>query len=460
MSSATRQTLRERELELGSLRQGLSRACASEGSLFVIEGPAGVGKTELLREARLAAERIGVTPLHARGSELEQQFAFGVVRQLLERTIDESATDLEVFAGAAYPAARLFRSEQRPSGASDVGFEALHSLYWLTVNLSDRGPLLMLADDCQWADPDSLRFLSYLTQRIEGLPIAIVVAGRPPDSSASEAAGLWAQVASRPAAIALYPRPLSESASVALARERLGASADEEFCRACHTATGGNPLFLRELLRGLDAAGVVPSADAASEVQSVGPSVVSRFVLHRLAALGPSATELARSVAVLGDDSELQLAARVAALPEAAARESADDLVRADIFDGGERLGFVHPIVRAALYEDLAPGERHARHAAVAQALAAADAAPERVTVHLLLTTPTGDPSRVRTLRAAAAGAAQRGAPRAAAVRLRRALEESPDDQERAEILAELGNYEIAAAEFQTAEEHLQACLL
>src|SRR5439155_1468565 len=82
----------------------------------------------------------------------------------------------------------------------------------------------------------------------------------------------------------------------------------EEFCRACHTATGGNPLFLRELLRALAAAEVVPSAAAASAVQDVGPAVVSRFVLHRLAALGPAATELARAVAVLGDDSEPLLA--------------------------------------------------------------------------------------------------------------------------------------------------------
>jgi hypothetical protein len=62
----------------------------------------------------------------------------------------------------------------------------------------------------------------------------------------------------------------------------------------------------------------------------------------------------------------------------------------------------VHPIVRAALYEDLAPGERHTRHAAVAEALTAAGAPPERVTAHLLLTTPNAEARRVRTLRAAA----------------------------------------------------------
>ena len=184
----------------------------------------------------------------------------------------------------------------------------MHSLYWLLVNLADRSPVLVLVDDCQWADHDSLRFLSYLAPRIEGLPIAMLLAGRP---VVDEAGSLWAQVASRPSAVALYPRPLSESAAAALARERLGTEAADEFCRACHTATGGNPLFLRELLGALDAAGIEPSAAAASEVQTVGPAAVSRFVLHRLATLGPAASELARAVAVLGDECDFQLAARV-----------------------------------------------------------------------------------------------------------------------------------------------------
>src|SRR5438270_70480 len=70
-----------------------------------------------------------------------------------------------------------------------------------------------------------------------------------PEAGGDEAGVLWVQLASRPAAAALYPRPLSGSAAVTLAREHLGAEAAEEFCRACHTATGGNPLFLRELLR-------------------------------------------------------------------------------------------------------------------------------------------------------------------------------------------------------------------
>ena len=430
-----------------------------DGTLLLIEGPAGVGKTEVGREARVAAERAGVMPLDARGSALEQPFAFGVVRQLLEPVIGEPLSGSGLFAGAAGAAARLFVTDERHSAGDDAAFAALHSLYWLVVNLADAHPLLVLADDCQWADPESLRFLAYLAQRVEGLPIAMILTGRPPDSGDGEGASLWSEMTSRPSAIALYPRPLSPSAALELVRERLGSEADEEFCRACHTATGGNPLFLGELLRGLRAAGIVPSAAAAGEVQSVGPAAVSRFVLHRLAALGPAATALARTVAVLGDDTEVPLAAQVSKLSEDAARDAADDLVRGDIFARGERLGFVHPIVRAALYEDLAPGERHARHAAVAEALTAAGAPPDRVTAHLLLTTPNGDARRVRTLRAAATGAARRGAPQAAVTRLRRALEESPAEQERVEILTELARSELAAMQFEAAEEHLHAAL-
>ena len=449
----------EREREIGTLREGLDHACAGEGVLLLIEGPAGVGKTELTREARIAAERAGIALLQARGSELEQPFAFGAVRQLLEPVIGAPSRGLELFAGAAAPAARLFDLEERRSTDTDVGFEALHSLYWLVVNLADHTPALVLVDDCQWVDRDSLRFLAYLAQRVEDLPIAMVLAGRSPESTVDEGTALWAQIAARPAAVAMYPRPLSESAAIALTRERLGTEAAEEFCRSCHTATGGNPLFLGELLRALEAAGVVPSADAAGEVQAVGPAAVSRFVLHRLAVLGAPATQLARAVAVLGDDSELTLAARMAGVSEDLARAAGDELVRADIFNRAERLGFVHPIVRAALYEDLTPGERQALHAAAARALAMEGASPERVTAHLLLTVPTGDPQRVQTLRAAAISAAHRGAPQAAVVRLCRALLEAPKPPERAEILTQIGRYEVAAMEFANAEEHLREAL-
>ena len=271
-----------------------------------------------------------MTPLEARGSELEQPFAFGIVRQLLEPTIGEAPERAELFAGAAGPAARLFEPDEWQAPGAEVGFEALHSLYWLVVNLADRGPLLVSVDDCQWVDHGSLRFLAYLAQRIEGLRVAMLLAGRHRIRHGRRGVRYghrWRRV---PRGVCCIPG--AERVRLSGGAGALGAEAAEEFCRACHRATGGNPLFLRELLSALDAAGVVPSAGAAGEVQAAGPAAVSRFVLHRLATLGPAAGELARAVAVLGDDSEPQLAGRVSGLSEDAVRAAADDLVRADIF--------------------------------------------------------------------------------------------------------------------------------
>ena len=425
----------------------------------VVEGPPGVGKTRLLADARADARHSGVLVLDGRGVELEREFAFGVARQLLEPTIfgleeDERA---RLFEGAARLAARLFDPDPDDATGIDASFATLHGLYWLMVNLADRAPVLICVDDAQWADAQTLRFLDYLAHRIEGLAVSMILAGRPPNPGEED--GLWSELAAQPTATALLPQPLSEEGVRTLVRERLGPESADEFCAACHLATRGNPLFLRELLAALRASGVTPSADATGEVTSLGSAAVSRFVLRRLSALGPESTELARAVAVLGDRADLPIAARVAGLDVDTARDVADALVRADVLTPSEILGFIHPVVRAAIYEDLAPGERQLRHAAAADILAGTGAAAERVAAHLLLTAPAQDHGRARMLRAAAQSAAARGVPETAAVYLRRALDEPPPDDERGGVLAELGSCELAAMQFSAAEGHLQTAV-
>src|ERR671910_777425 len=95
--------LLEREGDLAGLGGLLADARAGEGRLAVIEGPAGIGKTRLLEEARAATGGLGLDVLHARGGELERDFGFGVVRQLLEPrvAVAEESERAELFAGAA-----------------------------------------------------------------------------------------------------------------------------------------------------------------------------------------------------------------------------------------------------------------------------------------------------------------------------------------------------------------------
>ena len=456
--------LLERTYELDVLGRAVARAARGAGGIVLIEGGPGLGKSRLAESARAAARDAGLLVLRARGAELEREFAFGVARQLFESALaglDAGEREALLDGPAEAAAGRLSDpgdgGGDRPGAAGDAGAAMLHGLYRLTAALARRTPLLLAVDDAHWADDPTLRFLDYLARRIDELPALLVATGDGAEPAQHD--GLWHRLAAEPAAETLRPRPLGHDAVRDLVRERLGAEAAPEFCVACELATRGNPLFLRELLGALDEAGLAPTASAASEVPAVGPPAVARFVRARLLRLGPEATRLARAAAVCGDGTEPAIAREVADLGEAAAHEAADGLVRAEVLAPDERLGFVHPIVRAAIESDFAPGERSALHQRAAAALTAAGAAPERVAAHLLRTPAAGDHERAAVLRAAATGALARGAAATAVEYLRRALAEPPAPADLPQVLAELGRWEVAAQRFAAAEEHLRAVL-
>ena len=152
--------------------------------MLVIEGRSGVGKNALLAELRSRAGEAGMAVYSARGSELEGELAFGVVRQLFEATgqaREEAEPGSGLFDGAAALAAPVlgFTGPEKSGGQ----FAALHGLYWLAANLAGRAPLLLALDDAHWADVPSLRWLSYLQTRVEGLPILLALTTRPAGSA-------------------------------------------------------------------------------------------------------------------------------------------------------------------------------------------------------------------------------------------------------------------------------------
>ena len=152
--------LLERSEELARIESALAEARSGRGTFVVIEGPAGIGKTALLAAARTAAADGGMRVLRSRGTELERDFAFGVVRQLFEPPLAE-ASELEradLLQGAAGVAARAARASGRSRGGRpassgvDPSFAILHGLYWLCANLAAAGPLCFVVDDAHWAD--------------------------------------------------------------------------------------------------------------------------------------------------------------------------------------------------------------------------------------------------------------------------------------------------------------------
>ena len=243
----------------------LAAARDGAGGIVVLEGAAGIGKTRLLQAARERAGALGLEAVAARGAELERGFAYGVARQLFERPLAAAGADGLLTGSAALAAPAL--SVAPDAEPVDFGLSVAHGLYWLTVNLAERRPLLLAVDDAHWADEPSLRFLVYLARRLEGLPVALVLTTRP----GGEALAL-AELAREPLAAALHPQPLSEAAVAALLAAAYERAPDAGFAAACAASTGGNPFLLRELVRALRADGVEPVDAEVATVRSLGPA--------------------------------------------------------------------------------------------------------------------------------------------------------------------------------------------
>jgi hypothetical protein len=394
--------------------------------------------------------------LAARGSQLEREFSYGVVRQLFEPLlafVPREERD-ELLAGAAELAAPIFDPAQLGAEPdADSSLAMLHGLFWLTANLAGRRPALLAIDDLHWCDPSSLRWLAYLLPRLEGLSLLIVVGLRPAEPRPDLA--LLRRITTDPLATVLRPGALSEEATGELMRHAFASDVEPAFRAAIHEAGGGNPLLVRELANALAGEGLAPTAANVHRLRDLGGQAVSRAVSLRLSHLSAEATKLAQAVAILGEDADPGQAAALAGLDEATAADVAADLERVEILRRDVAYAFVHPVVGTAVYAELAAAEKDRGHRQAAGLLATSGAEPERIAAQLLLATPRGDEWAVSALRAAARSAITRGVPDSAVAYLRRALEEPPGN-ETAEVLYELGEAE-AGMGAPEALEHLAA---
>jgi DNA-binding CsgD family transcriptional regulator len=446
----------ERDAELAALTAAAGEAVAGEGRLVVVEGPAGIGKTRLVRAVRRhASDELGTGVLAARGTELEAHIAFGIVRQLLDPVVfalPEPERE-ELFKGSARLARSVLGEPEADGGASGADrYSKISGLFWLVSALTRRGPLALAVDDAQWADEPSLEFLAFLARRLEALPLLLVVATRPAQQSPSH---LSAALVVEPGALVLRPAPLSPASVETLVSRAVGGAADEDFTAACLEATGGNPFLLSELLREVRARRIPPTAQAARRVGSLALGGVSAVVELRLAQMPAEARVLAEAVAVLVDRVSPTAAARLAGLDADSRGRAESALVRAGLLEDRGGLCFAHPLLRATVLQGISPTRRARLHAAAVNLLADRGAAPEELATHLLHVETAGDPHTVATLRAAAARAGSLGAPATAAGYLERALVEPPEHDVRCAVLTEFGRAE-AHAGLVAAVEHLR----
>jgi DNA-binding CsgD family transcriptional regulator len=429
-------SLVERDRELSVLRDAIAAVGDGTGRVILIEGPPGIGKSSLLRVSVELAGTAGLGRLRARGEPLEQRFAYGLVRQLLEPALSTLAA--KPVSGAEREAARILLGVSRSPREEEPGSGDVlhHGLYWIVAGLAERRPLLVAVDDAQWADGPSLRWLASLARRLDDLAVLLVVAARGDGSGAD---GDWQSLAASAAASLLTLEPLTPSAVGQMLETRLHAAIDPAVMRAAHDRTGGNPLLVGALL------GALTGEATVERVAATMPPSIARIVSARLAALACGARELAQAVAVLGDGAALCEAAALAGIEPEAAAGLASELIGADVLCDGSSLTFRHAVVREAVLDGLTVPLRRAAHHRAAALLRESGAPLQRIAAQLLPGETRGEPWAVEVLRAAASEAVDRGAPDVAAELLARALQEPPAAGQRAAILAELGTAELHA---------------
>ncbi|MCZ0974623.1 AAA family ATPase [Streptomyces albulus] len=217
--------LYERESELARIDAAVRQAREGRSSVLLLTGPLGIGRSTLLQEAG-AAPPGDLRVLRANAAPMEQDFAYGIVHQLLGPLLSDGLPALG--------------DHEAPDSEA-----VLHGLRSLLADASATVPVLLLVDDLQWVDLPSLRWLAYLVRRAHGMRVALVCTLRDGDPRAEHP--LVGDLAD--AADLLHLAPLSLDGTRALIHHHLGEVAAACYAQACHDTCGGNPLFLQSVLR-------------------------------------------------------------------------------------------------------------------------------------------------------------------------------------------------------------------
>jgi DNA-binding CsgD family transcriptional regulator len=449
--------LLEREQALGALDEVLEAATEGTGRGLLIVGHPGMGKTRLHEAALDATRSRGLRVLRAAGNELEQNLALGVAAQVARASLSEldpERRQATLHESPSIVQALLGKGLLEPLPGPDHHLPVAHALFSLVADALQDEPGLLTIDDLHWADPASLEFVLYVLQRLDELPLSLVLTMRP---------GLHEEVGDTLDLIITHRHvtvqmltPLGTDAVSRLVTEAIGQRADARLVAVCEQSTAGNPFYLRELLLALRDEQHLDPGQLAERARSLAPDAVTRSVRVRIGRLGADAGALARAVAVLGDDVPVRQAAALANMEIPRASAAADALASAEILLAREPLRFVHPLVSHSVTADIPASELASRHLAAARLLDEEASEPERVAAHLLMGRAQGSPWAVERLRAAAREAAARSAPHSVVRYLERALEEPPPAELRGEILAELGRAEARLGSSRSAE-HLAA---
>jgi len=446
-----------RAAEIEVLDQALGRAASGQSAVVLIQGEAGIGKTRLLHEALARARGRGLRVVSGRAEELEQTRPFGLVADVFgcirSAPDPRRAAIADMLAGGGAEGGPI-------TVTSDPGlrFRAVDAFADLAEDLALAGPLVIGADDLQWADPSSLLTLAALGRRLADLPVALIGCLRqwPHGPELDRLAVTLAAAGARH----LVLGGLADEAVAGLVAETVAARPGRGLL-ATMTSAAGNPLFVTELLRTLAEEGVIETAGGRADVTDMPlPPTLRLTILRRISFL-PAETLLAlQAASVLGTGFSLTDLATVTGRPSLDLSVLLGHAITASVLeDDGTRLRFRHDLIRDSIYDDLPVSIRRGLHREAGLRLAQAGAPALQVAEQLARGATSGDTETIGWLTRAAREVAPRS-PDVAADLLGRAARLTPAaDPRHDRMLAEQASSLMLAGRIAEAETACRALL-
>ncbi|MFC5176037.1 helix-turn-helix transcriptional regulator [Nocardioides taihuensis] len=428
--------LRGRAREQAALDELLDRARSGSGSVLVLRGEPGAGKSALVADTVARAE--GFTVLRAQGVESEAPLAFAALHQLL-RPVTAHLDDVPAPQAAALRAA---------FGEVDASVGDRHLVFLATLSLlseaASRQPVLAVVDDAHWLDDASTAALLFTARRLEGEPVAMLLAAREGEQATEHDLP------------ALRVSGVDEASADEIVADQAPGPVAPEVRAELLAATGGNPLGLVELTRALTAeqlSGRERLPDRLPVTSSIERAFLDRY--HRL----PPDARTLLLLAAADDSGRTSTVVRAAGAlgvgPEALDEAEESGLVTSR--DGD--LALRHPLVRSAVYGATTTTRRRQAHRALADALAGTPY-DDRRAWHLAASVDEPDDEVVAALDEAATRARRRGGHEAAAAAWARAAELTPDPEARARRLLAAAQSSLAAGRPLETEQLVRAALV
>ena len=376
-----------RESEMALLTGLIREVARGRGSSVLIEGEPGIGKSALVRAAVAEAPEAGCQVFWGAGDELGQ--ALPLLPLLDGLHVREPSTNPR-----RNTIVRLLRGEVTADRGTDVPAVLAEQLLALVAEQCTVRPTILVVDDLQWADQASITLWGRLARSARQMPLLLVGMMRPVPLR-DELLALRRVVGD---AARIQLTALTEAAVADLVAALAEGTPDGNLLRLADGAAG-NPLYVAELVAALarSASLTISEAGAAKLASGSAPSSLSAAIADRLGFVAGPVREVLRAAALLGMDFAVPDLAVVLGRSVADLIPAVDEACAAGVLaESGRALGFRHPLIRAALYDDMPAPVRAAWHRDAGRALAEAGAPADRVARQMLraVAEPAAGPSR------------------------------------------------------------------